>query len=34
VSADEVTVQSTAHELPLPVAGEADYPEDIRLRYR
>jgi aspartyl-tRNA synthetase len=29
-----VTVQSAAQELPLPVAGEADYPEDIRLRYR
>jgi aspartyl-tRNA synthetase len=34
ISADEVTVQSAAQELPLPVAGEADYPEDIRLRYR
>jgi aspartyl-tRNA synthetase len=34
VVADEVTVQSAAQELPLPVAGEADYPEDIRLRYR
>jgi aspartyl-tRNA synthetase len=34
VHADEVLVQSAAHELPLPVAGEADYPEDIRLRYR
>ncbi|SNS23160.1 aspartyl-tRNA synthetase [Sphingomonas laterariae] len=34
VYAREVTVQSTAQELPLPVAGEADYPEDIRLRYR
>ncbi|HEY0112932.1 MAG TPA: aspartate--tRNA ligase [Allosphingosinicella sp.] len=32
--ADEVVVQSAAEELPLPVAGEADYPEDIRLRYR
>ena len=32
--ADQVTVQSAAEELPLPVAGEADYPEDIRLRYR
>jgi aspartyl-tRNA synthetase len=29
-----LTVQSEAAELPLPVAGEADYPEDIRLRYR
>ncbi|MFS0736320.1 aspartate--tRNA ligase [Sphingomonas sp. 1P06PA] len=34
VFAREVTVQSAAQELPLPVAGEADYPEDIRLRYR
>jgi aspartyl-tRNA synthetase len=34
VSADEVIVQSAAEELPLPVAGEAEYPEDIRLRYR
>ena len=32
--ADEVVVQSAAAELPLPVAGEADYPEEIRLRYR
>ncbi len=29
-----VSVQSEAAELPLPVAGEAEYPEDIRLRYR
>ena len=28
------TVQSAAQELPMPVAGEAEYPEDIRLRYR
>src|SRR5215212_3420930 len=34
ISAETVTVQSSADELPLPVAGEADYPEDIRLRYR
>ena len=32
--ADSVTVQSSADELPLPVAAEADYPEEIRLRYR
>ena len=32
--AAEVTVQSAASELPLPVAGEAEYPEDIRLKYR
>jgi aspartyl-tRNA synthetase len=34
VSASEVVVQSAAQELPMPVAGEAEYPEDIRLRYR
>jgi aspartyl-tRNA synthetase len=34
VFARGVTIQSTAQELPLPVAGEAEYPEDIRLRYR
>ncbi len=34
VFARGVTVQSAAHELPMPVAGEAEYPEDIRLRYR
>ncbi|HZB70290.1 MAG TPA: aspartate--tRNA ligase, partial [Sphingomicrobium sp.] len=34
VYAREVTVQSAAAELPMPVAGEADYPEDIRLKYR
>src|SRR3990170_4735380 len=34
VIAREVAAQSWAAELPLPVAGEADYPEDIRLRYR
>ncbi|HVF37698.1 MAG TPA: aspartate--tRNA ligase [Sphingomicrobium sp.] len=34
VVAREVEVQSSAAELPMPVAGEADYPEEIRLRYR
>ncbi|VVT03055.1 Aspartate--tRNA(Asp/Asn) ligase [Sphingomonas sp. EC-HK361] len=34
VFAQGVTVQSAAQELPMPVAGEAEYPEDIRLRYR
>jgi aspartyl-tRNA synthetase len=34
VVARDVSVQSAAAELPMPVAGEADYPEDIRLRYR
>ena len=34
VFARGATVQSHAQELPMPVAGEAEYPEDIRLRYR
>ena len=34
VRAREVTVQSAAAELPMPVAGEQEYPEDIRLKYR
>ena len=34
VFAKNVTVQSEAQELPLPVAGEADYPEEIRLKNR
>jgi len=34
VFAQAVTVQSSAAELPMPVAGEAEYPEEIRLKYR
>ena len=34
VRISEVRVQSVAQELPLPVFGEQDYPEDIRLKYR
>ena len=34
VIAGQVEVQSSAAELPMPVAGEAEYPEDIRLKYR
>ena len=34
VVAGEVSVQSEAAELPLPVFGEPDYPEDIRLTHR
>ena len=34
IRATSVEVQSAAEELPMPVAGEADYPEDIRLKYR
>jgi aspartyl-tRNA synthetase len=30
----EIEVLGRAGELPMPVFGEADYPEDIRLRYR
>ncbi len=30
----EFTVQGPASDLPMPVFGEADYPEDIRLKYR
>jgi aspartyl-tRNA synthetase len=34
IRAVEATVQSAAQELPLPVAGEAEYPEEIRLKNR
>lgn len=34
VQAIDVSIQSPAQELPMPVFGEAEYPEDIRLRYR
>ncbi|KPF60084.1 aspartyl-tRNA synthetase [alpha proteobacterium AAP81b] len=34
VRAAEVMVQSAAAELPMPVAGDAEYPEEIRLKYR
>src|SRR4249919_439754 len=34
VVAKEVAIQSSANELPMPVAGEAEYPEDMRLAYR
>ncbi len=34
IRAKEVTVQSAANELPLPVFGEAEYPEETRLKYR
>jgi len=30
----ELTVLNAAEELPLPVFGEPDYPEDVRLKYR
>ncbi len=31
---ESVEVLSNAKELPMPVFGEQDYPEDIRLKYR
>jgi aspartyl-tRNA synthetase len=34
VFAQEIEVLSKAKELPLPVFGEPDYPEDVRLKYR
>ncbi|MEQ1689431.1 MAG: amino acid--tRNA ligase-related protein, partial [Sphingopyxis sp.] len=32
--ASSVIVQSAAQELPMPVFGDQEYPEDIRLKYR
>ena len=34
IFARELEILSEAAELPLPVFGEPDYPEDIRLKYR
>ena len=34
VRAEEIELMSEAAELPLPVAGNAEYPEEIRLRNR
>ena len=34
VSIKSVKVLSNAKDLPLPVFGEQDYPEDVRLKYR
>ncbi len=34
VSIQSIEVLSNAKELPIPVFGEQDYPEDIRLKYR
>ena len=31
---EDVKIQSMAQELPLPVFGELDYPEETRLKYR
>ena len=34
VSIQSIEILSSAKELPIPVFGEQDYPEDIRLKYR
>lgn len=34
VFANEIVVLGQASELPLPVFGEPEYPEDVRLKYR
>ena len=34
ISIESVEILSDAKELPMPVFGEQDYPEDIRLKYR
>ena len=34
IRARDVVVQSAAQELPMPVFGDNEYPEEIRLRYR
>jgi aspartyl-tRNA synthetase len=34
IYATEIEVLSVAKELPIPVFGEPDYPEDLRLQYR
>jgi aspartyl-tRNA synthetase len=34
VVTSEIEVLSAAKELPIPVFGEPDYPEDLRLQYR
>ena len=34
ISIQSVEVLSDAKDLPMPVFGEQDYPEDIRLKYR
>ncbi len=34
IKIQSVSILSSSKELPLPVFGEQDYPEDIRLKYR
>jgi aspartyl-tRNA synthetase len=31
---EDIHIQSVAQELPLPVFGDQEYPEDVRLKYR
>ena len=34
INIESINILSEAKELPIPVFGEQDYPEDIRLKYR
>ena len=34
INIESINILSEAKELPMPVFGEQDYPEDIRLKYR
>ncbi|MBV9330602.1 MAG: aspartate--tRNA ligase [Alphaproteobacteria bacterium] len=34
VRIEEIRIQSMAQDLPMPVFGDFDYPEEVRLRYR
>ncbi|MCW8971061.1 MAG: OB-fold nucleic acid binding domain-containing protein, partial [Rhodospirillales bacterium] len=34
VTVDDILVESAADMLPIQVAGDAEFPEDLRLRYR
>ena len=34
IAIDKIEILSHANELPIPVFGEQDYPEDLRLKYR
>ena len=34
VNINKITILSKSKDLPMPVFGEQDYPEDIRLKYR
>jgi aspartyl-tRNA synthetase len=34
INIDEIEILSEAKDLPMPVFGEQEYPEDIRLKYR